>query len=95
MKAEIITIGDELLLGQTIDTNSVYLAKVLAPLGFNIHYKQAISDSKDAITESLALAINRSKLIMVTGGLGPTKDDITKHTLTDYFISHKRWDEKV
>jgi nicotinamide-nucleotide amidase len=95
MKAEIITIGDELLLGQTIDTNSVYIAKVLAPLGINIHYKQAISDSKDAIIGSLEISIKRSKLIIITGGLGPTKDDITKHTLTEYFNSDWRWDEEV
>ncbi len=59
MKAEIITIGDELLLGQTVDTNSVFISKVLTPLGFNIHYKQAISDSKQAIIESLDLSIKK------------------------------------
>lgn len=95
MKAEIITIGDELLLGQTIDTNSVYISKVLTPLGFNIHNKQAISDSKHAIIENLDLSIKRSNLIIITGGLGPTKDDITKHTLTEYFNSDWRWDEEV
>ncbi len=95
MKAEIITIGDELLLGQTVDTNSVFISKVLTPLGFNIHYKQAISDSKQAIIESLDLSIKRSKLIIITGGLGPTKDDITKHTLAEYFHSDWRWDEDV
>ncbi len=95
MKAEIITIGDELLLGQTVDTNSVFISKVLTPLGFNIHYKQAISDSKQAIIESLDLSIKRSKLIIITGGLGPTKDDITKHTLAEYFHSDWRWDKDV
>lgn len=95
MKVEIITIGDELLLGQTIDTNSAYIAKVLAPLGMKVHYKVSISDNAEAIVDSLELAMGRSQLVIITGGLGPTKDDITKFTLKEFFKTVWRWDDEV
>ena len=95
MNAEIITIGDELLMGQTIDTNSVYIAKKLETIGIRIHYKTAISDSIEAINQTLELALKRSELIILTGGLGPTKDDITKKTLANFFQSGWRTDQTV
>lgn len=95
MNAEIITIGDELLIGQTVDTNSVYLAKKLEEVGIKISRKTAISDKKDEIVEMLNSALSRVQLVVITGGLGPTKDDITKHTLAEYFKSNWRTDHDV
>jgi nicotinamide-nucleotide amidase len=85
MKAEIITIGDELLLGQVIDTNSSWLGQYLNKLGIGVHFKSTISDSREAITNALLEASHRSDVIIITGGLGPTKDDITKITMADFF----------
>ncbi len=80
-----ISIGDELLIGQTIDTNSAWIAKQLNRLGIHIALKLTISDTKEAIRTALDLAMPQADLIICTGGLGPTKDDITKLTLNDYF----------
>jgi nicotinamide-nucleotide amidase len=85
MKAEIITIGDEILLGQTIDTNSAWLGLKLSEIGISVYQKTAISDDENHILTALKEAHHRADLIIVTGGLGPTKDDITKHTLVKYF----------
>lgn len=95
MNAEIITIGDELLIGQTIDTNSVYLAKKFEEIGIRISRKTAISDDKSDIIEMLRSASQRVDLIIITGGLGPTKDDITKKTLVEYFQCGWRIDQNV
>ena len=95
MNAQIITIGDELLLGQTIDTNSVYLAQFLNPLGIQISKKTAISDRKEDIINTLKLALSEADVIIITGGLGPTKDDITKKTLADFFQIGFRIDQTV
>lgn len=95
MRAEIISIGDELLIGQTVNTNASWLGSELALLGIKVHNCQTISDSRDAIIGAFDLAFNRSDLIIVTGGLGPTKDDITKHVLCDYFDSNLVIDEEV
>ncbi len=85
MQATIITIGDELLYGQTVDTNSAYMGRELALLGIRVREILSISDDKAAILEALARAENASDLVLITGGLGPTKDDITKVTLAEYF----------
>lgn len=85
MQATIITIGDELLYGQTVDTNSAFMGKELALLGIRVREILSISDDKEAILEALARAENASDLVLITGGLGPTKDDITKVTLAEYF----------
>lgn len=85
MKVEIVTIGDELLIGQTIDTNSAYLGKQLNHLGLDVCWKSAVADKRERIIEGLELAESRADLIVVTGGLGPTKDDITKYTVCEYF----------
>ncbi len=85
MQATIITIGDELLYGQTIDTNSAYMGRELALLGIRVREILSISDDKSAILEALARAEQASNLVLITGGLGPTKDDITKVTLAQYF----------
>ncbi len=82
---EIITIGDELLIGQVVDTNSAWLAQRLNEIGFSVKQITSISDSKEHIKEALTQAQSRADIIIITGGLGPTKDDITKETLCEYF----------
>ncbi len=95
MNAEIITIGDELLIGQTVDTNSVYLAKKMEEIGIRISRKTAISDKVEDINEMLTSSMQRVRLVIMTGGLGPTKDDITKKTLATFFKSGWRTDQNV
>jgi nicotinamide-nucleotide amidase len=85
MKAAIITIGDEILIGQIVDTNSGFIAKSLDKIGVDIHEMISISDNKNHILETFAKLQNEVDLVLITGGLGPTKDDITKHTFCDYF----------
>ncbi|MFN4886222.1 MAG: competence/damage-inducible protein A [Bacteroidota bacterium] len=85
MKAEIITIGDELLIGQTINTNAAWLGSELAKIGVRVSNSSCISDKELAILDALRTAQERSEIVILTGGLGPTKDDITKHTLCKYF----------
>lgn len=85
MKASIITIGDEILIGQIIDTNSTYLAKYLDKLGFEIVEMLSISDSEAAIKEAMNRQLNRVDVVVITGGLGPTKDDLTKQVFCDFF----------
>ena len=85
MKAEIITIGDEILIGQTIDTNSAWISNLLERNGIHVVQIISISDNKDHIVFSLSQSLERSDIVLITGGLGPTKDDITKQTLCEYF----------
>jgi len=85
MKAEIITIGDEILIGQIVDTNSVFIAKELNKIGVSVCQITSIQDEKKHILTALREAENRADIIIITGGLGPTKDDITKHTICEYF----------
>jgi nicotinamide-nucleotide amidase len=85
MKAEIIAIGDEILIGQTVDTNSSYIAGELNKLGIEITNISTISDDALQIMASLDVAVKRSQIVILTGGLGPTSDDITKKTLCDFF----------
>ncbi|MEZ5000206.1 MAG: competence/damage-inducible protein A [Bacteroidales bacterium] len=87
MQAEIITIGDELLIGMTVDTNSAWIATELTGIGFKVYQITSISDSKEHILNALDEALSRSELVLVTGGLGPTSDDITKETIAEYFDS--------
>jgi nicotinamide-nucleotide amidase len=81
----IITIGDELLIGQTIDTNSAWMAQQLNAMGIWVHRRVAIGDVKEAILEALEKEGAVSDIVLITGGLGPTADDITKPVLTEYF----------
>jgi nicotinamide-nucleotide amidase len=85
MKAAIVTIGDEILIGQIIDTNSSYIAKSLDKIGIATHEMLSISDDKQHILNTFNLLQNNVDVVIVTGGLGPTKDDITKKTFCDYF----------
>lgn len=85
MNAEIITIGDEILIGQIVDTNSAFLGKELNKIGVSVFQITSIQDEKAHILKALKEAEENADIIIITGGLGPTKDDITKHTLCDYF----------
>jgi nicotinamide-nucleotide amidase len=85
LKATIVTIGDEILIGQIIDTNSGYIAKALDKIGVQTHELLSISDDKQHILDTFASLQNKVDFVLITGGLGPTKDDITKHTFCEYF----------
>ena len=93
MFAEIITIGDEILIGQVIDTNSAWIAQELNLIGFRVKQITSVSDDKEHITESLKNAQQRADLIILTGGLGPTRDDKTKGALCEFFNSHLYFSE--
>ena len=99
MNCTILTIGDELLIGQTIDTNSAWIGQQLNAIGVRVHEILSVSDSAKHIKDGLARASTQSQLVLITGGLGPTKDDITKHTLCEYFgvkeVYHEETFEKL
>ncbi|MET2985512.1 competence/damage-inducible protein A [Aureibaculum conchae] len=85
MNAEIITIGDEILIGQIVDTNSAFIAQELNKIGVSVFQITSVQDDRDHILKSLKEAEENADIIIVTGGLGPTKDDITKHIFCEYF----------
>lgn len=85
MQAEIITIGDEILIGQIIDTNSAFIAKELNKIGVSVYQITSVQDDQQQILKALGEAESNANIIIMTGGLGPTKDDITKHTLCEFF----------
>lgn len=93
MLAELITIGDEILIGQIVDTNSAWMAQKLNLAGINVKQISSVSDEKQHILNALKEASQRADIILITGGLGPTKDDITKTTLAEYFNVGLRTDE--
>ncbi len=95
MKAAIITIGDEILIGQIVDTNSAFIAKSLDKIGVEIPEMISISDNKQHILDTFSKFQNKVDLVLITGGLGPTKDDVTKKTFCDYFEDELVVDEKV
>ena len=95
MKATIITIGDEILIGQIVDTNSGFIAKSLDKIGVEINEMISISDDKKHILDTFSKLQNTVDLVIVTGGLGPTKDDVTKKTFCDYFEDELIVDQKV
>ncbi|GAA4808400.1 competence/damage-inducible protein A [Olivibacter ginsenosidimutans] len=95
MKAAIITIGDEILIGQIVDTNSAWMAQQLNALGIDVIQISSIADKPEAIQEALTLAGTRADLILSTGGLGPTQDDVTKQTLASFFNTSLYRDERV
>jgi nicotinamide-nucleotide amidase len=95
MFAEIITIGDEILIGQVVDTNSAWISKQFSYCGIQVVQITSVSDKKERITEALKNAEQRADIIIITGGLGPTKDDITKNTLCDYFNTRLVFNQEV
>ena len=95
IKATIITIGDEILIGQIVDTNSVSISKHLNTAGITVEEKLSIGDEANQIEQTLQRVLLSSQVVIITGGLGPTKDDITKHTLARIFNSSMHEDERV
>ncbi|WP_418263479.1 competence/damage-inducible protein A [Flavobacterium faecale] len=95
MKASIVTIGDEILIGQIVDTNSAYISKALDKIGVETYEMISISDDKQHILDTFKKLQNKVDLVIVTGGLGPTKDDVTKKTFCDYFNDQLVVDTKV
>ncbi len=95
MRAEIITIGDELLIGQVVDTNSAWMAQQLNEQGIELYQITSVHDDREHIIAALNEAFSRADIVLTTGGLGPTKDDITKHVLCDYFGTHLIEDARV
>ncbi|MBC5842315.1 CinA family nicotinamide mononucleotide deamidase-related protein [Flavobacterium sp. F-380] len=95
MKATIITIGDEILIGQIVDTNSAFIAKSLDKIGVEVNEMISITDDKNHILDTFTKLQNNVDLVLITGGLGPTKDDVTKKTFCDYFEDELIVDQKV
>src|SRR5664280_2244853 len=95
MKASIITIGDELLIGQTIDTNSAWMGSELSKSGFDVYRITSVHDRREDILYALNEAAGKTDVVLITGGLGPTSDDITKQTLCEFFDTHLIMDEDV
>ena len=85
MRAEIITIGDELLIGQVVDTNSAWMAQRLNEVGISLYQITSVHDNREHILKAIDEAFSRADIVLTTGGLGPTKDDITKHVMCEYF----------
>lgn len=93
MRAEIISVGTELLLGQIVDTDAAYLSKLLPQFGIDIHYRVTVGDNESRLADALKLALSRSDIVFTIGGLGPTMDDLTKETvaavLGDEMVLHE------
>lgn len=85
MKAAIVTVGDEILIGQIVDTNSAFIAKALDRIGIGVYEMLSISDDRQHILDTMASLQDKADVVIITGGLGPTKDDVTKKTFCDYF----------
>lgn len=94
-KASVLTIGDELLIGQTINTNAAWIGRELALVNIRVTKSLTISDEKSAIISAINLLLEDSNILIITGGLGPTKDDITKYTLAEYFSMKLKRNQEV
>jgi nicotinamide-nucleotide amidase len=81
LKAEIVSVGTELLLGEIVDTNASYLSQKLADLGIDVHYRHTVGDNHTRLTEVVATALGRADVVLLTGGLGPTEDDLTREAI--------------
>jgi nicotinamide-nucleotide amidase len=95
VKVEIITIGDELLIGQVVDTNSSWMAQQLNKAGFDVQYKTTVGDVESDILDAFERAFSRVSLVLVTGGIGPTKDDITQYALCRFFNTRLIFDPQT
>ena len=95
MNAEIIAVGSELLLGQIVNTNAKFISEQLAFLGVNIFYQSVVGDNPNRLLQVVKVAESRSDLIILTGGLGPTKDDLTKEALAEHLNVALEYDEKA
>ena len=83
MKAEIVAVGTELLLGQIVDTNSAHIAQQLTTIGLDLHFKSTVGDNLERIKSTLHKALSRSDIIITTGGIGPTLDDLTREAVAE------------
>src|SRR6056297_2100658 len=95
MTAEIITIGDEILIGQIVDSNSAFIAKELNLIGISVYQITSVQDEKQHILNALQEASKRADIVILTGGLGPTKDDVTKYTFAEYFEDELKLNQEV
>ena len=95
MDAEIISVGTEILLGNIVNTNARYLSQKLAQAGIEVHFQTVVGDNPARIMSAVEIAYTRASMVIMTGGLGPTKDDITKEMLADYFGRKLVYDEKA
>lgn len=95
MNVEIIIIGDELLIGQVVDTNSAWMGQQLESEGFHVVWKTAVGDIEEDMLSAIDAAMNRAQIVLITGGIGPTKDDITRKTLCKYFDSGLHFSDDV
>lgn len=95
MEVEIITIGDELLIGQVVDTNSAWMGQKLEADGFHVRWRTSVGDMEQDMLDAFDVAMKRAQIVLVTGGIGPTKDDITRKTLCTYFNSGLHFSEDV
>jgi nicotinamide-nucleotide amidase len=85
MTAEILSVGTELLLGNIVNTNAAFLSRELASLGIYVYHQSVVGDNQERLKESIALSLSRADILVITGGLGPTYDDLTKETVAEYF----------
>jgi len=100
MRAELIAVGTEILLGDIVNTNAQFLSKELASIGIGVYNQEVVGDNEERLFEALEIALNRSDMVITTGGLGPTDDDLTKETACKYFgmkmeLHKKSYDELV
>ena len=95
MTAELISVGTEILLGNILNTNAQYLGKRLADLGIDVYFQTVVGDNAERIKSALDIAYSRADMVILTGGLGPTKDDMTKEMLISYFGKEQVFDEKA
>lgn len=95
MIVEILSIGTEILLGNIVNTNAQYLSKKLAMMGLDVYYQSVVGDNSERIKKALDIAFSRSDIVITTGGLGPTKDDMSKEVLMSYFGHTSVLDEKA
>ena len=95
MIVEILSIGTEILLGNIVNTNAQYLSKKMASLGMDVYYQSVVGDNSERIKSALDIAFSRSDIVITTGGLGPTKDDMSKEVLMSYFGNASILDEKA
>lgn len=99
MNAELLSVGTELLLGEILNTNAQYLATELAKIGISVYYQTTVGDNPARLTDAVKIALDRSDMVILTGGLGPTADDLTKETVAEYFglklIRDKRSEQRI
>ena len=91
MNAEILCIGTELLLGNIVNTNAAWLSQQLARLGINVYHHTVVGDNAQRLEEALHIALDRADLVITTGGLGPTYDDLSKETISKYTNQGKQY----